>query len=167
MPCLPGHSITMPCLPGHTIYHNIPARPYHISCHARQAIRYTHDTKKKMHSWVKAAWLYETKFNCVDSKNFSHLLFSLYVMILMFEYEFSGIIYSFLEESKYFLNNILVPKVWIFYSKCLNSALNVMKDFPEVKTFEPSQHFCQNSKLIIMNYLPCPCKIPIQNCFRV
>ena len=31
----------MPCLPGHTIHHSLPARPYHIPCHARQAIPYT------------------------------------------------------------------------------------------------------------------------------
>ena len=28
----------MSCLPGHTIYHVMPARPYHISCHVLQAV---------------------------------------------------------------------------------------------------------------------------------
>ena len=42
MPCPPGYTIyhclvipyIMPCPPGHTFSHAIPARPYHIPCHA-------------------------------------------------------------------------------------------------------------------------------------
>ena len=35
----------------------------------------------------------------------------------------------------------------------------------EVKTSKSSQRFCRNSKFMIMDYLPCPCKFPFQNCF--
>ena len=33
-----GH--TMPCLPGHNIYNAMTSRPYHIPCHADQALPY-------------------------------------------------------------------------------------------------------------------------------
>ena len=48
MPCPPDHTIYMSSRqatpytsPGNTVYHAIPASPYHISCHAFQAIPYT------------------------------------------------------------------------------------------------------------------------------
>ena len=47
-----------------------------------------------------------------------------------------------------------------FYPKCLKSISNVIKDLSEAK-----QQLCQNLKLKIMGYLPCPWKIHIQNCF--
>ena len=38
-----------------------------------------------------------------------------------------------------------------------------MKYLPEAKTSEASQKFCKNPKFKILDYLPCPCKFPIQN----
>ena len=55
-----------------------------------------------------------------------------------------------------------ILKVRVFYPKCLNSTSNLTKHFPEIKTFESSQHFWWNTKFVIMDYLPGPCKIPIQ-----
>ena len=46
-------------------------------------------------------------------------------------------------------------------SKMLEINMNLTKDLPEIKTFESSQQFCWNSKFMIKDYLPCPCKIPI------
>ena len=49
-------------------------------------------------------------------------------------------------------------RIWIFY--CSKSALNVRKDLPEIKTSHLS-----TMTFMITNYLPCQCKIPIQNLF--
>ena len=54
-------------------------------------------------------------------------------------------------------------KVWIFYPNGLKPTFNVTKDLLKVKTFASSQHLFLNRKFVIMDYLPCPCKIPIQN----
>ena len=56
-----------------------------------------------------------------------------------------------------------ILKVGIFYPKCLKSTSNVMKILPEVKKFASSQNFSGDSKFKIMDYLPCPCKLSIQN----
>ena len=42
-------SVTMPCPPDHIIYHDMPDRPYHISCYACQAIPYTCHLAKPHH----------------------------------------------------------------------------------------------------------------------
>ena len=58
-----------------------------------------------------------------------------------------------------------ILKVLIFYPDCFKSTSFVIKLLPEVKPFESSQRLCQNSEFKIIDYLPNPCKISIQNCF--
>ena len=41
--------VTMTCPPVHIIYHDITDRPYHIPCHARQAMPYTRHPAKPHH----------------------------------------------------------------------------------------------------------------------
>ena len=55
-------------------------------------------------------------------------------------------------------------KFLIFYPKCLKSTSKLRKEFKclsEAKTSESSQQFCQNLQFMIIDYLPCPYKIPL------
>ena len=49
----------------------------------------------------------------------------------------------------------------------LETTSNVTKGLPEVKTFELSKHVSRNSKFGIMDYLPCPYKIPFKIVFGI
>ena len=40
-----------------------------------------------------------------------------------------------------------------------------MQGLPDFKISELNQQCSQNPELKILDYLPCPCKIPIKNCF--
>ena len=60
---------------------------------------------------------------------------------------------------------VTILKVKIFNLKYLKLPSNVLKDINEIKTSESSQKVCQYPKFKILDYLPCLCKIPIQNHF--
>ena len=50
------------------------------------------------------------------------------------------------------------------YPECFISTSNVLKYLLEAKnSSEYSQQFCQTLKFECLDYLPCLCKIPIQN----
>ena len=95
----------------------------------------------------------------------------------MFESDFSGIIESFCRNRQNIFLTILKKhgrKVTFFpeifknfnmWSKRLEINIEFAKDIPEIKTFESSQQLWWNSMFMIIDYLPCLCKIPIQKVF--